>query len=69
MPVFSVITPLELIEEPVAPLSPSILPSRVVMSSLMLIWFGPEAPEAMNGQRLAPVRAVDMDDVAGLEAR
>ena len=36
------------IEEPVAPLSPSILPSRVVMLSVMLIWFGPEAPDATN---------------------
>ncbi|MET3328747.1 hypothetical protein ABIF54_006000 [Bradyrhizobium japonicum] len=48
VPVFSVITPPGLIEDPEAPESASILPSRVVMLSVMLIWFGPEAPEAMK---------------------
>src|SRR5689334_16218720 len=46
VPVFKVITPLVLTDEPVAPESASILLSRVVMLSVTLIWFGPLAPEA-----------------------
>src|SRR5512140_820514 len=48
VPVFSVITPPLLTDDPEAPARASILPSSVVMLSVMLIWFGPDAPEAMK---------------------
>src|SRR3954470_1578857 len=48
VPVFSVITPPLLTDDPVAPESASILPSSIVMLSVTLIWFGPDAPAAMK---------------------
>src|SRR6266702_5525378 len=47
VPVLSEITPPAIVE-PDPPLRPSILLSKVEMLSVMLIWFGPDAPEAMN---------------------